>query len=178
MRVHRLCVEVVAHAEIQREPARDLPIVLHECAGIERTLVPPGEHGGGRVLERFIAHQKIRPGVARSGNAGVGAEDGAEDIRAESADQVIELVPADIGAGFDRVVAVNDGEIVHPLENALDIEVGRTASEAGKAGLAADLSGGAEGHAGESLHRDGEEAEAHLLAESRSGAPIADGAAV
>ena len=178
VRVHGLCVEVVPHAEIQREPARDLPIVLHECAGIERTLVSPGEHGGGRVLERFIPHQKIGPGVARSGNARVGAENRAEDICSESADQVIELVPPDIRASLDGVIAVNDGEVVHPLKNALDIEVGRTASEAGKAGLAADLSGGAEGHAGESLHGGREEAEADLLAEGRAGAPVADGAAV
>ena len=64
-RIHRLREELVAQAEIQREPAGDLPIVLHEAAGIDGALAAPVEHR--RALdEARVSEQKIGETAGRT----------------------------------------------------------------------------------------------------------------
>src|SRR5204863_7996093 len=80
--VHRLGVELVAKAEIQGEPSRDLPIVLYEAAEIQTTLASPVEHGRP-LREAGVTQQKIGERQPRAGRIGARSETRAIDLLPE-----------------------------------------------------------------------------------------------
>ena len=105
-RVYRLRVQVVADAEIQRQPLRDLPIVLEENAEIDVALPAPVEHLCPLNQARE-AHQVIGEWRAGTGRIAAGREDRSEDELPEEriAAQIVVAVAAEVGADLHVVLA-------------------------------------------------------------------------
>ena len=159
-RVHRLRIEVVTQAEIQRQARRDFPVVLEKRAEVNFPLASPVEHLGALDQARK-AHQVIgkrSPGARR---VAAGGKDRAEDELAEEriAAEVVEPWAADVGAGLQRVPAAGDRDRVRELEAVFVAQVAGAAAPAIELRRAGRLAGEIERDAWKALHREGEERE-------------------
>jgi len=123
-RVHRLRIEFVAHAEIERQLARGFPVVLELETGVDPAVAAPVQHLGafvkGREPQQHIGERRAGAVAVRARRVG-GTED---DVAVErQALQNVVLVAAEIGAHLERVVAARDVEIVRHLKRVLDVVV-------------------------------------------------------